>query len=146
MISFHSFNKFTDVAKVLDKIQALYQGRPPSLRESDTRVPLNFWDDYEELETFHPLSYTTTSGYSNLPKYNISVFQEFCRLSILMDRIFAKLYTEKSMTKDPDNVLQELKSVHVDLEHWYSNLPPHMKSDYCESPGAYTLPHTLSLL
>ncbi|ETS78440.1 hypothetical protein PFICI_10502 [Pestalotiopsis fici W106-1] len=36
-------------AFVVDKIQSLYQGRPFTIKESDTLVPIKFLDTYEEL-------------------------------------------------------------------------------------------------
>ncbi len=130
--------------KVLDKIQALYQGRPPNLHESDCNVLLDFSDEYEELESFCPISYTDDAT-CTFPAYNISVFKEFCKLSLIMDRIFTKLYAAKSTTRNPDELLQESQSLNADLENWCQNLPCHMVINY--SGANLTLsPHTLSLL
>ncbi|RSL47386.1 hypothetical protein CEP54_013431 [Fusarium duplospermum] len=49
-------------AFTLDKVQSIYQGRPARLREADNRVPIQFLDEYEELEEFN----TNTAMYNSL--------------------------------------------------------------------------------
>ncbi|CAK7237337.1 hypothetical protein SBRCBS47491_009941 [Sporothrix bragantina] len=53
-------------AFVVDKIQSLYQGRPVSLQEIETSVPLAFHDEYEELENWQPFAYYTDADLQRL--------------------------------------------------------------------------------
>jgi hypothetical protein len=78
---------FTDVSEVVDKIQSLYQGRPVSLQEADTRVPILFQDQYEELEHWTPFAYSETQRYPGSPAYSVSTFTELCKLSVIMNAI-----------------------------------------------------------
>ncbi|KAL7777138.1 hypothetical protein CFE70_007561 [Pyrenophora teres f. teres 0-1] len=63
-------------AFVIDKIQSLYQGRPISIKESDTLVPIKFQDTYEELDHWTPFAYSTQSDatYLGSPAYSVSTF------------------------------------------------------------------------
>lgn len=111
---------------VTDKIQSIYQGRPARLREVDINVPICFLDDYEELEQFSSLSYTPTEHPLNRPTHSVSIFEQLCSLSIIMDKIIHCLYTEKSVSKDPKHLFGLSQSLHAELKHWRNALPEHL--------------------
>lgn len=136
----------TTHSPVLDKIQALYQGRPPHLREPDSHVSLTFLEELEELEPFNPISYATPGTTGSFPSYGISAFKAICKLAIVMDRILTTLYAVKSLTRSPGDVYEEIKSLHRGLERWHSGLPPTLKIDYSENLRVQAPPHALSLL
>ena len=131
---------------MIDKIQSLYQGRPAQLREADCSVPMTFLDEYDELEQFTSVSYTDHQHQLGLPLYTISVFREFCRLSIIMDRILSCLYSERCSRQNPDDLFQESRTIHRDLEHWRKSLPSHLKFNHSAPASSHLLPHALSLL
>ncbi|KAF7590606.1 hypothetical protein BBP40_002643 [Aspergillus hancockii] len=85
-------------AFVVDQIQSLYQGRPPSLQGADTNVPLTFLDRYEELEHWTPFAYSgkLNSRYPGSPAYSMSTFADLCKLSMVLNGILNKVYSEKS--------------------------------------------------
>ena len=113
----------------MDKLQSLYQGRPVSLQESDTRVPMTFLDTYEELEHWQPVAFSGTESYPGSPIYSVSTFTQLCRLSVIMNRILNTVYAEKSAKRKLDGLLGDLKNLHQDLERWKENLPPHLVFD-----------------
>ncbi|OAA58925.1 Transcription factor [Niveomyces insectorum RCEF 264] len=147
-------------AFVVDKIQSLYQGRPVSLQEIETSVPLAFNDEYEELEHWRPFAYagagTVAREYPGSPAYSVSCFTELCRLSLIMNRILNSVYAERSLKKRPEELAEDLKRLHADLESWKAKLPPHLNFDpakatvrtAADGPPAQPTPppHVLSLL
>ncbi|KAL1869681.1 hypothetical protein VTK73DRAFT_3055 [Phialemonium thermophilum] len=119
-------------AFVVDKIQSLYQGRPVSLQEMDHSVPLVFYDEYEELEHWRPFAYAVQGGqsdYPGSPAYSVTCFTQLCRLSLIMTRILNKVYAERSAKKGPNELAEDLKSLHADLETWKKELPRHLTFD-----------------
>lgn len=126
-------------------MQSLYQGRPATLRNHATHVQLSILDDHEELELFNPLSYTETSNLPMSPAYSLSIFMEFCRLSLILDKILMSLYSEESASRDPNDLLNEANVLHMKLQDWRKDLPPHL--DLLASNSVKTsLPHSLALL
>lgn len=131
---------------VTEKHQSLYQGRPPCLRESGTDLPLDFLDNYEELELFTPISYTLSQNHPNSPGYMMTSFVEACKLSVILDRILHSLYAENSGLRSPDELLHDARSLHVHLENWRKALPPHADPFHLERNNIIPLPNILSLL
>jgi len=131
---------------VVDKIQSLYQGRPVTLKESDTLVPIKFLDTYEELEHWTPLAYLTQSdlAYSGSPAYSISTFKNLCKLSVILSDILSTIYTERSSDKSSAELSTKLESIHATLQAWYQDLPAHL-ADLGQLPTTPP-PHVLSLL
>jgi len=132
-------------AFVVDKIQSLYQGRPASIQETDTRVPITFLDRYEELEQWAPFAFRETQSYASSPAYSVTTFVELCKLCLIMNRIMNKVYTENSATTDPDKAVEDLNALHSELTAWRNGLPIHL----AWSPGSKAAcppPHVLSLL
>ena len=132
-------------AFVVDKIQSLYQGRPASLQDFDTKVSLTFLDHYEELEYWQPFAYTDVQSYPGSPAYSVSTFTELCKLSLILNGILNKVYSERSSNRSPQELLTTLKSLDTELNGWYETLP-----DYLRFGNAATEitppPHVLSLL
>ncbi|TVY90114.1 Nitrogen assimilation transcription factor [Lachnellula willkommii] len=139
-------------AFVLDKIQAIYQGRPARLRDIDNSVPMVFLDDYEELEPFDTLGYSAIPGGIGLPTHSVSTFEHLCKLSTIADRILYSLYTEKSSQMDSEELFRTSQILHADLARWRESLPAHLSIDFDTSgspntsSGCVVLPHTLSLI
>jgi hypothetical protein len=131
---------------VVDKIQSLYQGRPVTLKESDTLVPIKFLDTFEELEHWTPLAYLTQSdvAYAGSPAYSISTFKHLCKLSLILSDILSTIYTERSSDKSSAELSTKLESIHASLQTWYRDLPPHL-ADLGKLPTTPP-PHVLSLL
>lgn len=128
---------------VTDKFQSLYQGRPCCLPISGTNLTMKYLDDHDELELFDSLSYTELTNLPMSPAYSISCFTETCKLSIILDSILQHFYTEKSGSRNSDNLLDKAKSLHAELESWRKSLAPHLDFKVHETTP---LPHTLSLL
>jgi hypothetical protein len=131
---------------VVDKVQSLYQGRPVSIKESDTLVPIKFLDTYEELEHWAPFAYSTqtSSTYQGSPAYSISTFQHLCKLSVTLSDILSTIYTERSSKSSPGELSSKLESIHVKLTTWHSLLPEHLAFDAKKAPTTPP-PHVLSL-
>lgn len=131
---------------VVDKVQSLYQGRPVSIKESDTFVPIKFLDTYEELENWAPFAYSSQSSasYVGSPAYSISTFQCLCKLSVILSDILSTIYTERSFDSSPGELSSRLEGIHLKLTSWHALLPEHLVFDV----GKQALtppPHVLSL-
>lgn len=132
-------------AFVVDKIQSLYQGRPVSLQHLESQVPLTFLDQFEEMEYWKPFAYTNNRAYTGSPAYGVSTFTELCKLSIILNGILNKVYSERSAIAASHEVIEKLKHLHSDLLAWYQALPPHLQFEPGRSPSVPP-PHVLSLL
>ncbi|KAJ4308323.1 hypothetical protein N0V84_012163 [Fusarium piperis] len=133
-------------AFALDKVQSIYQGRPARLREANNRVPIQFLDEYEELEEFNTNTYSDRPTQLGCPTYSVSTFEQLCKLSIIMDRILCNLYSEKGSSKDPQELFDASNALHAELKCWRREMPAHLMV-HLSNPGNSTiLPHTLSLL
>ncbi|KAK7186024.1 fungal specific transcription factor domain-containing protein [Paraphaeosphaeria sporulosa] len=132
-------------AFVVDKIQSLYQGRPVSIKESDTLVPIKFLDSYEELEQWAPFAYSAqSSAYLGSPAYSVSTFRQLCMLSIILEDILSSIYTERSHVTSPGDLSSKLQNIHEKLTSWRSSLPTHLAFDTAKT-SAIPPPHVLSL-
>lgn len=131
---------------VVDKIQSLYQGRPVTIKESDTLVPIKFQDTFEELEHWAPFAYSTQSSaaYLGSPAYSISTFRHLCRLSVILSDILSTIYTERSFDSSPGELSSRLESIHKKLTTWRTLLPEHLAIDVKKAPVTPP-PHVLSL-
>lgn len=137
---------FTNMAlQVLDKLQCLYQGRHPSLRLSDTNVPLVFADDYEDFELFSHVSFVQEGQACASPSYQISTLEYFCKLSFIMERIHSKVYAVSHLSERKGALFRESLCLQKELEEWRSSLPLHL---YFVDPNndAYPLPYNLAML
>ncbi|OLN87435.1 Nitrogen assimilation transcription factor nit-4-like protein 9 [Colletotrichum chlorophyti] len=132
-------------AFVVDKIQSLYQGRPASLKESDTLVPIKFLDTFEEFENWKPFAYSTdATSYPGSPAYSVSTFTHLCRLSVVMSDILSCIYTERAFDKSAAELSTMLESLSSKLTAWKDSLPVHL--DFDPKIGSRVPPpHVLSL-
>jgi hypothetical protein len=88
-------------AFVFDKIHSMYYGRPVTLQESSVQVPIEFLDDYEELEQWYPLEALNTvqadyplPPHRGGPSYSVTTFSAHCRISVMLGRILTEFYAE----------------------------------------------------
>lgn len=132
-------------AFVVDKIQSLYQGRPVSLQHCDTRVSLSFLDHYEELEPWQPFAYSDTQSYSGSPGYSVSTFIQLCKLSLVLNEILNKVYSERSSNRSPHDLIASLNTLDGQLKEWYDALPDHLRFS-AHATKVVPPPHVLSLL
>ncbi|KIW13395.1 hypothetical protein PV08_08583 [Exophiala spinifera] len=135
-------------AYVVDKIMSLYQGRPVSLQEADTNVPISFLDEFEEHENWIPFAYTSDSksNYEGSPAYSVSTFTALCSLSVIMNKILNSIYAERIFDRSSNDLAQILDDLHSKLESWYASLAPHLKFDPIKQTSITPPPHTLSLM
>lgn len=147
-----NYGPFADEWAVLDKIQAIYQGRPARLRDTDSSVPVSFSDEFEELEPFDFVGYTLSPTGLGDATYSVSTFENLCKLSIIADHILCNLYAETSLEKSPSELVHISQTLYTALKRWRVALPPQLliTLDATGSPntltGCVVLPHTLSLL
>lgn len=134
-------------AFVVDKIQSLYQGRPASLQHFDTRVVLSFLDHYEELEPWQPFAYSDVLSYPASPAYSVSTFTQLCKLSLILNEILNKVYSERTSNRSPHTLTATLNRLDMQLKTWYEALPDHLQYTNNTTTGAVPPPpHVLSLL
>ncbi|RNJ55003.1 hypothetical protein D7B24_009104 [Verticillium nonalfalfae] len=132
-------------AFVVDKIQSLYQGRPVTIKESDTLVPIKFLDTYEEFEHWRPFAYISQSNdYPGSPAYSVSTFTSLCRLSVAMSDILGCIYTERSFSQAATELSKMLETLNAKLSAWKESLPTHLIFDPNKS-SCIPPPHVLSL-
>jgi hypothetical protein len=131
---------------VHDKLQSLYQGRTSCLQNSGTNLPLFILDEYEELEMFNALTYSDQSNASVSVSYSISNFTQTCSLSVILERIFTSLYTERSGSRDTEHLLRECNSLHEQIKTWRSSLPSQLEFLLSNPDTCVPMPHTLALL
>ena len=132
-------------AFVVDKIQSLYQGRPASLQAFDSQVPLTFLDQYEELEHWQPFAYSGgTHSYPGSSAYSLSTFTALCKLSVILNSILNKVYSERSSKDAPAELISIREALDSQLNTWHSTLPDHLR--FCpSSEQVIPVPHILSL-
>ena len=125
----------------------MFQGRPASLQEIDTLVPIEFLDDFEELEQWKPIGCSEDiPEYPGAVAHTLTTFAEYCKLSIILNRIINQIYTEKRTNRGLEKLPTVLETLHKDLEEWRKGLPPHLT---VEVPKTGTIPppcHILNLL
>ncbi|KAJ5748297.1 Mediator complex subunit Med10 [Penicillium nucicola] len=131
-------------AYLIDKIQCLFQGRPPLLNHVNMRASLDFLDDYDELEPFQDISYTAIKPDKVTPSWNVSLLTKFCALTTIVERILCGIYSESrdSTVTHRESVSEDIKSL---LREWRQNLTPQL--DYLSFPGqSVLLPQSACLL
>ncbi|KAF3024461.1 hypothetical protein E8E15_004473 [Penicillium rubens] len=132
-------------AYLIDKIQCLFQGRPPLLNRVNLRASLDFLDDYDELEPFQGITYMNTKP-GVIPSLNVSLLTNLCELTTIVERILREIYSESRESnlihRDRANISEEIKS---QLRTWRQNLP--LRLDYLSFPDqAVFLPQSACLL
>ncbi|CAI7620932.1 unnamed protein product [Penicillium crustosum] len=131
-------------AYFIDKIQCLFQGRPPLLNRVNLRASLDFLDDYDELEPFQGITYMTTEPQRVIPSLNVSLLTNLCELTTIVERVLREIYSEsrESNLVHRANISEEIKS---QLRIWRQNLP--IQLDYLSFPDqAVFLPQSACLL
>ncbi|KAJ5263334.1 hypothetical protein N7478_010939 [Penicillium angulare] len=128
----------------IDKIQCLYQGRPPLLRYMNFKASLHFLDDYDELDPFQEITYTPVKQQSMIPSLNVSLLTKLCELSMIIDRILCELYSEsRQMSQNQSQTISD--EINSELANWRRNLPPQL--DYISHPAeSVPLPQAFCLL
>lgn len=132
-------------AFVVDKIQSLYQGRPASLQDFDTNVSFTFMDRYEELEHWEPFAYSDVQSYDGSPAYSVSTFTELCKLSLILNAILNKVYSERSSNRSSEELIATLNGLDAQLKEWDKSLPSFLRFGNGEAKTAPP-PHVISLL
>ncbi|RBR25067.1 uncharacterized protein FIESC28_02124 [Fusarium coffeatum] len=124
-------------AFVMDKVHSIYQGRPTRLHKRDPKLPIEFLDEFEELESFSSHTYSTQSMTLESPAYAISTWKHFSRLSIVADNIICQLYSEEGTAMEASELFELAYGRHGlydQLQEWVSK-PKHISA---------VLPHFLS--
>lgn len=133
-----------DQSIAIDKIQCLFQGRPPLLRYMTFKASLNFLDDYDELDSFQGITYNSVDPQVGVPSLNVTLLTKLCELSIITDRILCELYSE-SQQMSPAQSQAIADDIDSDLAKWRRNLPPQL--DCISHPDRFVLlPQTYCLL
>ncbi|KAM3443682.1 hypothetical protein NHJ13734_001804 [Beauveria thailandica] len=133
-------------AFILDKIHAIYQGRPARLSGANVSVPIMFHDDYDEFEPFQTTTFTATPRQLRLPTHSLSTMVELCKLSQIMDKILRELYAEQSRSRTASDILNTSMILHHELRCWRGELPPHLNLQRKNLGTAVILPHTLAMV
>jgi hypothetical protein len=61
-------------------------------------------------------------------------------------QIFMSLYTERSGSRDPEDLLRECNSLHEQIKTWRNSLPPQLEILSSDTDTCVPMPHTLALL
>jgi hypothetical protein len=124
-------------AFVFDKIHSMYFGRPVTLQENCVRVPIEFLDDYEELEQWtpvEPLNHINPDyevpAHLGGASFSVTTFCALCKLSLILGRILNTVYSELSYgvssAKGPCSLkMKNALDKHLDL--WLSELPSEIR-------------------
>lgn len=123
-------------AFIFDKLHSMYLGRSATLQESDVAVPIEFFDDLEELDPWMPIepgnridADYTMPKHGNTTTYSLTAYIAHCKLSVLLARILVLAYTNATITQQPidrpqaDIYLAQLDSVDRSLFDWMVSLP-----------------------
>jgi hypothetical protein len=115
---------------VLDKVQSLYQGRPPYLRVLESNVPMTFVDDFEEFEPFHGDSFSCLSGQTvPILCHHISQLQMYASLCVVMERIHVRMYRMRDLdSADGSTVHTDINNLWQDLRQWRAGVPTHLSA------------------
>jgi hypothetical protein len=120
-------------AFVFDKIHSMYFGRPVTLQETCVRVPIEFLDDYEELEQWTPVEALNhiNSDYelpkhSGGPSFSVTTFSALCKLSIILDRILNGIYAERAYSvgsAENSCSVKLMTAMDAHLDQWLAEIP-----------------------
>jgi hypothetical protein len=150
-LAWRMFTKLT-TRSVLDKIQAIYQGRPARLRDVDCNVPAVFMDEFEELEPFRTDGFSLTPEDTDSPSYSVSHLHYLCSLNVITERILLEIYTSKAHHRHGGQMREAANLLQRQLDQWQESLPAHLSVRVAAPGGRYSeigtspLPHVLSLL
>lgn len=54
---------------------------------------------------------------------NIHFFCQLCRMSLIKSRIYCRLYSAKSLLKEPEEIYETVKELNAELEAWKKDYP-----------------------
>ncbi|TFY70003.1 hypothetical protein EVJ58_g92 [Rhodofomes roseus] len=129
---------------IIDKLSAMWMGRPVTFRANDytTMLPDNFAE--EEYDTWQPSPSDAFGGtFRPRPALIMRCFHEQCELSVIITDIMDQIYPVKTIPDSPPR-RQLLQRLEERLHKWQINLPDHLRY----SPAAHLetpLPHILIL-
>jgi hypothetical protein len=143
-------------AFVFDKIHSMYFGRPVTLQETNVRVPIEFLDDYEELEQWtplEPLNYVNadyeTPTHPGGPTFSVTTFSALCKLSLTLGRIMNDIYSEtvychahNTSLPDDSRLFRVMTALDNDLSKWLEELPLEIRFEPWLSGDPLSLPRT----
>ncbi|KAI1070809.1 hypothetical protein LB507_006780 [Fusarium sp. FIESC RH6] len=133
-------------AFTMDKVHSIYQGRPTRLHKRDPKLPIEFLDDFEELESFSSHTYSTQPMTLESPVYGISTWEHFSRLSIVVDDIICQLYSEDGASMEFNESIELARNLDYQLEKCHQGAPLRLWPYPYPEGDSSILPHTLSLL
>lgn len=121
-------------AFVTDKFQSLFQGRPPMLHSSSSRIPHEYLDTYEELELWSPyrdpLAHPTDAsapGYKPRPAYALSTFEALRKLCEIACKIIDAFYSINSPGMSQEYLLSRRNEIRDQLRQWKDSLSQHIQ-------------------
>ncbi|KAH8426522.1 fungal specific transcription factor domain-containing protein [Aspergillus melleus] len=121
-------------AFVTDKFQSLFQGRPPMLHSSFSRISHEYLDTYEELELWSPYRDplvqnpdTSAPGYMPRPSYALTTFEALRKLCEITCQIIDGFYSINSPGMSRESLLQARNGVRDQLRDWKDSLPQHLQ-------------------
>lgn len=128
-------------AFVFDKIHSMYFGRAVTLQETNVKVPIDFLDDYEELEQWAPLEALNhinpeyeAPAHPGGASYSVTTFSALCRLSLVLGRILNSVYSEGSYSHGSNSTnprtpgfIRMISALDDDLNRWWADLPPEIR-------------------
>lgn len=134
---------------VIDKVQSLCQGRPPSLRYNESNVPMVFMDDFEEFEAFHGTSFSALAGQARpVLCHHISQLRMYTRLCVIMEQVHSCIYKKRNagLSNKPAAYADDT-DLWRDLRRWKDSVPAHLSTfpDH-RSTGQPPLPNTLAIM
>lgn len=131
---------------------SLYQGRPVSLQDADSSVPISFLDKFEENEDWTPFAYgsESRSGVTGGPAYSVSTNSvststALCELARIMNSILNNIYAERIFDRSSSDLSRMLDDLHSKVESWNRSLAPHLQIDPWRQGSTDPPPHILSL-
>ncbi|KAJ5765447.1 hypothetical protein N7520_005006 [Penicillium odoratum] len=96
------------VAFTIDQSACLRAGNAPSQHPDDFDVPLPQLTEEDNDPEVAP---------------NIHFFCQLCRMSLIKSRIYCRLYSAKSLFKDPREIYETVKELNAELEKWKKDYP-----------------------
>jgi len=107
---------------------------------------LKFLDEYDELEQFDSISYTTNRHQLGIPSLNVTLLTKLCELSVIIEHLMCEVYSESTPNAQLSQKMNVCERIKSDLSQWRRTLSPQM--DYIAHSGdpGSVLPQALCLL
>ncbi|KAF2095606.1 hypothetical protein NA57DRAFT_11696, partial [Rhizodiscina lignyota] len=139
-------------AFIFDKVHSMYLGRPVTLQEAECQVPIELFDNLEELEQWTPVEQGNhiDSDYP-MPKhpgattYSVTSFSAHCGLNVILNRILNHIYANTTFgnansvqlgTKDYSQILEDISG---DLDAWVGVTETSIRYEPWRTPEPATL-------